>query len=155
MPSYPWAKSINLIADSTFLFSLSLTCSQRTRNSAARPAASLYFSHDCKFLHQAESLSSNWALLCCDISYEPTESPPHPPKNVKSTIQDETRTQSSTKLPTTPRLSLHYTEWSDSGGVLVRPCWRPWHENRDGFVTCFLFCDWLCRKEARMTVAYT
>lgn len=154
MPSYPWAKSINLIAASSFTFSVCLTCSvfalAPNREFRCETCSLLLFLSRLHVSPSSGSLSSNWVLLCFDISHEQTESPWSMQR-----VQFKTRTQGSTKLPTTPRLSLHYTSWSDSSNVLVRPCWHPWHENRDSFVTCFLFWDWLCREKTRLAVSYS
>lgn len=105
-------KAMYLIADSSFLFSLCLTSS----NTQLR-AASHCFSQGCVFLHQDEFLSSQRALLFCDISYRQAGKK-SPERRRKSTIQDK-NPEPDSKLPTTPRLSLYLTIWNDSSHVLV------------------------------------
>lgn len=153
IPSHPWAKSINLSEDSIFLFSLCLTCSVLALTEHAtqsHTAALFYFSQDCMFLHQDEFLSSRWALLCCDISYEQAERKPL--KNVKSTIQDKNATQTQ---QTCQQLQgyLFISRWEMTAAMSLSA--HVGSVGGDSFVNCFLFCDLLCRKEARLAVSYS
>lgn len=154
MLSYPWAKNINLIADSSSPVSLCLTCSvlaSRTSEHAIQLWTCGFFpflsglrvSPSQRIPQLSPSSAVLWHFIWADRKKAPKE------------CEEHNSRQNSTKLPTTPRLSLHFAMWNDSSNVLVRPCWRPCHENRDGFVTLSPCCVWLCWEKARLAVSYS
>lgn len=79
--------------------------------------------------------SSVHTQLCCLQTFHESRQKESPLTNTWRSIL--ARTQNSTKLPGAPRISLYFTVWNDSSCGLTRPSCCSWHQNRDGFVTCF------------------